>query len=96
MQIDSKMVEYVAELAKLRLNDEEKELMAEDLTKVLKYMDILNSLDTTDVEPVTHVFGVENVFREDVVQPSFDREEILKNAIDTADGCFKVPQTVEQ
>ena len=96
MQIDSKMVEYVAELAKLRLNDEEKELMAEDLTKVLEYMDILNSLDTADVEPVTHVFGVENVFREDVVQPSFDREEILKNAIDTAYGCFKVPQTVEQ
>jgi len=95
VQIDSKMVEYVAELAKLRLNDEEKELMAEDLSKVLGYMDVLNSLDTTDVEPITHVFGVENVFREDVVQPSFDRDEILKNALESAEGCFKVPQTVE-
>ena len=95
MQIDKKMVEYVAELAKLRLNDEEKALMAEDLSKVLQYMDVLNSLDTDDVAPVTHVFGVENVFREDVVQPSFDRYEILKNGIDVADGCFKVPKTVE-
>ena len=95
MQIDSKMVEYVAELAKLHLNDEEKELMAADLSKVLEYMDVLNSLDTSDVEPVTHVFGVENVFREDIVQASYDREEILKNALESADGCFKVPQTVE-
>ena len=95
MQIDGKMVEYVAELAKLRLNDEEKTLMAADLSKVLAYMDVLNQLDTSAVEPVTHVFGVENVFREDVVAPSFDREEILKNAIESAEGCFKVPQTVE-
>ncbi|MGI5825016.1 MAG: Asp-tRNA(Asn)/Glu-tRNA(Gln) amidotransferase subunit GatC [Bacillota bacterium] len=95
MQIDKKMVEYVAELAKLRLNDEEKELMAQDLSKVLMYMDVLNTLDTENVAPVTHVFGVENVFREDVVQPSFNRDEILKNGIDVADGCFKVPKTVE-
>ena len=95
MQIDAKMVEYVAELAKLRLNAEESELMAADLSKVLEYMDVLNSLDTSAVEPVTHVFGVENVFRADEVQPSFDREEILKNALESAQGCFKVPQTVE-
>ncbi len=95
MQIDKKMVEYVAELAKLRLNEDEKELMAQDLSKVLMYMDVLNRLDTDEVEPVTHVFGVENVFREDVVRPSFPREEILKNGIAAADGCFKVPKTVE-
>lgn len=95
MEIDKKMVEYVAELAKLRLSEEEKELMAQDLSKVLMYMDVLNQLDTDAVTPVTHVFGVENVFREDVVQPSFPREEILKNGIAVADGCFKVPKTVE-
>lgn len=95
MEIDKKMVEYVAELAKLRLDENEKELMAQDLSKVLMYMDVLNSLDTSDVAPVTHVFGVENVFREDEVQPSFNRDEILKNGIDVADGCFKVPKTVE-
>ncbi len=95
MEIDIKIVEYVAELSKLRLSEEEKEVMSKDLTKVLVYMDVLNTLDTTDVAPVTHVFGVENVFRGDEVQPSYPREELLKNAIDVADGCFKVPQTVE-
>ena len=95
MQIDEKMVEYVADLAKLRLTAAEKTLMQQDLNKVLDYMDVLNQLDTSEVAPVTHMFGVENVYRADEIQPSFPREEILKNAIEVEDGCFKVPQTVE-
>jgi len=95
MEIDRKMVEYVAELSKLRLSEPEKELMQQDLSRVLQYMDILNSLPTEGVEPLTHVSGVENVFRADVVRPSFAREKILQNAIAVEDGCFKVPQTVE-
>lgn len=95
MEIDRKMVEYVAELGKLRLTEDEKVIMQQDLTRVLQYMDILNSLDTDGVEPLTHVSGVENVFREDAVSPGFDRDEILKNAIAVEEGCFKVPQTVE-
>lgn len=95
MEIDRKMVEYVAELSKLRLSEPEKELMQQDLTKVLQYMDILNSLPTEGVSPLTHVSGVENIFREDVARPSFDREKILQNAIAAEAGCFKVPQTVE-
>jgi len=55
----------------------------------------LNSLPTDEVEPLTHVSGVENVFREDVAQPSFAREKILQNALAAEEGCFKVPQTVE-
>lgn len=95
MEIDRKMVEYVAELSKLRLTDEEKDLMGKDLTRVLKYMEVLNRLDTENVQPLTHVSGVENVFREDVASESFGRDKILQNAIAVADGCFKVPQTVE-
>ena len=95
MEIDRKMVEYVADLSKLRLSEPEKDLMQQDLTKVLQYMDILNSLPTEGVEPLTHVSGVENVFRADVARPSYDREKILQNAIATEAGCFKVPQTVE-
>lgn len=95
MEIDRNMVEYVAELSKLRLSEDEKLLMQQDLTRVLQYMDILNSLDTEGVEPLTHVSGVENVFRADVVTPSAERDEILQNAIAVEDGCFKVPQTVE-
>ena len=55
----------------------------------------MNSLPTEGVEPLTHVSGVENVFRADVARPSYDREKILQNAIATEAGCFKVPQTVE-
>ena len=95
MEIDAKMVEYVAELAKLRLSKPEKAAMQQDLTKVLQYMDVLNQLDTADVPPLTHVSGVENVFRADEAKPSFGREKILQNAIAVEDGCFKVPQTVE-
>ena len=95
MEIDRKMVEYVAELSKLRLTEPEKELMQQDLSKVLQYMDILNSLPTDEVEPLTHVSGVENVFREDVAQPSFAREKILQNALEAEEGCFKVHQKDE-
>ncbi len=95
MEIDAKMVEYVAELSKLRLSEDEKVLMQQDLTRVLQYMDILNSLDTSAVQPLTHVSGVENVLREDVAAESFGRDKILQNAIAVEDGCFKVPQTVE-
>lgn len=95
MEIDRKMVEYVAELSKLRLSEAEKELMGQDLTRVLQYMEVLNQLDTEQVKPLTHVSGVENVFRADVAATSFGRDKILQNAIAVADGCFKVPQTVE-
>lgn len=95
MEIDRQLVEYVAELGKLSLTEAEKELMQQDLTKVLQYMDVLNRLDTEGVEPLVHVSGVENVFRQDCPQESFPREAILQNAIAVEEGCFKVPQTVE-
>lgn len=95
MEIDRQLVEYVAELGKLSLTEAEKELMQQDLTKVLQYMDVLNRLDTEGVEPLVHVSGVENVFRQDNPRESFPREAILQNAIAVEEGCFKVPQTVE-
>lgn len=95
MNIDGAMVDYVAALAKLRLNDEEKANMEKDLNNILGYMDVLNSLDTEGVEAVTHSLSMTNVFREDVVKESYDRDELLKNALEVENKCFKVPQTVE-
>ncbi|MDD2569059.1 MAG: Asp-tRNA(Asn)/Glu-tRNA(Gln) amidotransferase subunit GatC [Clostridia bacterium] len=95
MNIDAKMVDYVAELAKLRLSEEEKLRMGEDLNNILVYMDILNELDTENVQAMTHVFDVNNVFRADEIKASYPREEILKNALAVEDGCFVVPKTVE-
>lgn len=58
-------------------------------------MGTLNALDTSGVEPMSHVFPVKNVLREDEVVPSFDRDELLRNAPASEDGAFLVPKTVE-
>ena len=64
--IDDKTIEYVGILAKLELSEEEKQEAKKDMGRMLDYIDKLNELDTEGVEPMTHVFPVSNVFREDV------------------------------
>lgn len=88
-------IEYVGILAKLELSDEEKEQAKKDMGSMLDYIDKLGELDTTGVEPMSHVFPVHNVFREDVVTNTDDRENILKNAPEEKDGMFVVPRTFE-
>lgn len=65
--ISDETIEYVGILAKLELSEEEKEQAKADMGKMLDYIDKLNELDTSGVEPMSHVFPVNNVFREDVV-----------------------------
>ena len=65
------------------------------MERMLDYIDQLNELDTSQTEPLSHVFPVNNVFREDVVTNGDEREKILKNAPEQKDGAFKVPKTVE-
>ncbi len=93
--ITDEMIEYVAILAKLELSREEREAAKQDMGKMLRYIDKLNELDTSGVEPMSHVFPVENVFREDVVANGDMREDMLRNAPEQKDGSFKVPKTVE-
>ena len=95
MQITRELIDYVADLSRLRLTEEEKDRAEKDLGSILTYMDKLNELDTASVEPMSHAFPVKNVFREDEVKPSEDREALLQNAPVKQDGCFKVPKTVE-
>ena len=61
--------------------------------RMLDYIDKLGELDATDVEPLSHVFPVENVFREDVVTNGDERERILSNAPQEKEGMFVVPRT---
>ena len=93
--IDDATIEYVGILAKLELSDEEKEQAKKDMESMLDYIDKLNELDTEGVEPMSHVFPVQNVFREDEVVNGDDRENMLKNAPAVKDGSWKVPKTVE-
>ena len=73
-KISDETIEYVGILAKLELTDEEKEAAKSDMEKMLDYIDTLNELDTAGIEPMSHVFPVSNVFREDVVTNSDNRE----------------------
>lgn len=93
--ISDETIEYVGILAKLDLSDEEKEQAKTDMGKMLDYIDKLNELDTSNVEPMSHVFPVNNIFREDVVVNGDHRDEIIKNAPAAKEGSFMVPKTVD-
>ena len=95
MEITKEMVDYVSELSRLRLDEGSKEKMRGELERILAYMDVLNTLDTEGVEPMSHVFPVKNVLREDEVKPSTPRAELLKNAPVPDEEAFLVPKAVE-
>ena len=92
--ISDETIEYVGILAKLELNEEEKEQAKKDMESMLDYIDKLNELDTEGVEPLSHVFPVHNVFREDVVTHGDGSKDTLANAPVMKDGGFKVPKTI--
>lgn len=95
MRITLETVEYVAGLARLNLSEEEKEMMTSQMGDILGYMEKLNDLDTTGVKPLEHVEHLSNVFREDIVEESFDIDKILANAPDKDAGAFRVPKIVD-
>ena len=95
MKITDEIIDYVAALAKLSLSEEGRERAKSDLEGILQMMDVMNELDTDGVEPMSHVFPVHNVFREDVVVNGDVRDEMLKNAPEEKDGSFMVPKTVD-
>ena len=92
--ITKKDVEYVAALAKLALTEEERDRLTEDFCGILEHLNRLNSLDTGSVQPMACVLPYNNVFREDAVEPSMDREKVLENAPDSLNGCFRVPRVI--
>jgi aspartyl-tRNA(Asn)/glutamyl-tRNA(Gln) amidotransferase subunit C len=88
-------IEKVARLARLELSEEEKETFGNQLEQILTYMEQLNRLDTTRVEPTSHAIAIQNVFREDEPRPPFPKEDVLGIAPDEEDGQFKVPRIIE-
>ena len=91
--ISDETIEYVGIRAKLELSQGEREQAKADMGRMLDYIDKLGELDTTGVEPMSHVFPVQNVFREDVVTNNDMREQMLLNAPEEKDGMFVVPKT---
>ncbi len=94
-RISDEMIEYVSILAKLALSEEEKEQAKTDMGRMLDYIDKMKELDTSGAEPMSHIFPVNNVFREDTVTNGDGREETLANAPERSGDAFVVPRTFE-
>lgn len=92
--ISDETMEYVGILAKLELTPQEAESAKKDMEDMLDYIDQLSELDTTGIEPMSHVFPVQNVFREDIVENGDGSEKTLANAPLKKDGGFQVPKTI--
>lgn len=94
-KITRKEVEHVARLARLELTEEEKNRMTAQLDSILQYIDKLNELDTSHVEPTTTVIPMVSVMRGDEVRPCLKQDEALANAPDRQEVFFRVPRIIE-
>ena len=95
MKVTKKDMENVAVLSRLAIPADKEEQYTNQLNDVLTYMENLNSINTDDVQPIAHVLPISNVFRDDVVKESLDRDLALSNAPLKDDGYFKVPKILE-
>ena len=95
MSVSEEEVHYIAGLAKLQLSKEEVKILSRDMNSILSYMELLNKLDTSDVEPLEHVITLETDYRKDIAQKALDHEKALQNAPDADSDYFRVPKVIE-
>ena len=95
MKIDKREVEHVAHLARLDFSEEEKERFTSQLNNILMYMEKLNQVDTSGVEPMSHAIALVNAFRDDKVEESLTHSLSLANAPEARGDCFSVPKVIE-
>lgn len=96
MEVNDALVDKLANLARLKFDENEKIEIKNDLQKMIGFVDKLNELDTTGVEPLLHMSENVNVLRADEVAGSISREEALKNAPLHDDRFFKVPKVIRK
>jgi aspartyl-tRNA(Asn)/glutamyl-tRNA(Gln) amidotransferase subunit C len=96
MAVTIKEVEHIAKLAKLEFTDTEKEKFTHQLNQILEYVEQMNKLDTSHVEPLSHVIELSNVFRPDEVKQGVSTAEALKNAPSKTEEFFKVPKVINE
>ncbi len=94
-RITKEEVKRIADVSRLHITDDELEKISAQLDEFIELAETLNEVDTTGVEPTTHVFKVKNVMREDIPEPGMDRDLLFKNAPDHQDGQFKVPAVLD-
>ncbi len=95
MSVTENDVQYMAGLARLQLSKKEIKSFAEDMNKILGYMELLDELDTENVEPLEHVIDLESRLRKDEAKEPLSHEDALKNAPDADSDYFRVPKVIE-
>jgi aspartyl-tRNA(Asn)/glutamyl-tRNA(Gln) amidotransferase subunit C len=96
MQVDDKLIDKLAHLSRLEFENEAKEEIKKDLTRILSFVDKLNELNTDNVEPLVYMTEEVNVLRDDEVKQTITQEEALKNAPKRDSDYFRVPRVVEK
>ncbi|MGG4490897.1 Asp-tRNA(Asn)/Glu-tRNA(Gln) amidotransferase subunit GatC [Metabacillus idriensis] len=94
-RISKEEVKHVANLARLAITEEETEMFTNQLDAIITFAEQLNELDTTGVEPTTHVLEMKNILREDKAEKGLKVEDVVKNAPDHKDGYIRVPSILE-
>ncbi len=87
-------IEHVAKLANLRFSSKEKEVIEQQLNDILSHVEKLNEMNTSAIEPASHVIPVKNVFRSDNLTPSLSLEDSISGSPDEEDRFFKVPKII--
>ena len=95
MKLSREEVEHIAELAKVGLTEEEKTLFQEQLSAILEYAEMLQQVDTAAIPPTATVLPLRNIMRTDEARPSLPRQDVLANAPQSEDGCFRVKAILE-
>ncbi len=95
MAISKETVQYVAHLSRIDLNPEELEKLSGQLTGILDFIDQLKEVDISDITPTSHILPLNNVLRQDNLQPSLAPEKALQNAPQKAGNFFVVPKVIE-
>lgn len=96
LKISQADMENVANLSRLNIPEQDADEYIKELSEILDYIDNLQQINTDDIQPTTYALPMQNVFREDEVRPSLDREKALQNAPVKEDGYFKVPRVLEE
>ncbi|HOD03208.1 MAG TPA: Asp-tRNA(Asn)/Glu-tRNA(Gln) amidotransferase subunit GatC, partial [Clostridiales bacterium] len=95
MKISKEIVREMADISRIKLTSQQENKLQEELQELVGFLEVLNELDTENTQPLTHLFQISSVMREDRIFPSYDRTALLKDTPEHTDETIVVPKTVE-
>ncbi|MGO9379311.1 MAG: Asp-tRNA(Asn)/Glu-tRNA(Gln) amidotransferase subunit GatC [Dissulfurispiraceae bacterium] len=95
MKLSLDEVRHIAQLSRLALSEEETELYALQLSKIIDYVEQLSNLDTSAIESTSHIIPLNNIMADDILGVSLSLQDALKNAPDAAEKFYRIPKIIE-